>query len=201
MEKPYFKEMCAFIDSERKNGKIIYPKDENVLKAIELSDFEGVRVVILGQDPYHGPGQAMGLAFSVPDGVKIPPSLKNIFKEMKRDLGKSIPKSGNLTTWAEEGVLLLNTVLTVEKGKAGSHKGIGWEKFTNTIIKQLSDQRKGIVFVLWGRQAQEKEILIDTNKHFVLKSPHPSPFSAHKGFFGNGHFSKIRKLLGVGKNE
>lgn len=192
IEKPYFREICDFIDSERENGVEIYPEDENVLRAFELTRFEDVQVVILAQDPYFNPGQADGLAFSVPDGQKIPPSLMNIFKE----LGEDSPESGDLSLWAEDGVLLLNTVLTVERGKPNSHKKLGWQKFTDKIIKSLSDEREGLVFLLWGAEAQKKEKLIDTDRHHVLKTSHPSPLSARKGFLGCGHFEEAERLLG-----
>lgn len=188
--KPYFTELMQFLKQRREEGAEIYPKSEDIFKAFQLTPFEKVKVVILGQDPYHGEGQAHGLAFSVPEGTKIPPSLRNIFKEK----GES-PTSGNLEAWAKEGILLLNSVLTVEAGNAGSHRNRGWESFTDHAIKALSDEREGILFILWGAYAQSKEHLIDTSKHRVLKSVHPSPLSAHRGFFGNGHFKEIEEHL------
>ena len=193
-EKPYFEEIREFVRKEY-SEKTIFPTARNIFKAFNSTPFNKVKVVIIGQDPYHGEGQAHGLCFSVNHGVDIPPSLKNIFKEIEEDLNIPIPDSGNLQNWADEGVLLLNSVLTVQEGKAHSHKGIGWEKFTDQAIQKLSVDRHGLVFLLWGNSAQEKEKLIDLDKHLVLKSVHPSPLSAYNGFFGCRHFSQVNKYL------
>jgi uracil-DNA glycosylase len=175
----------------------IYPAQERVLRALELTDFDAVRVVILGQDPYHGPGQADGLAFSVPEGVQAPPSLRNIFDEIQRDVygGQPQPFSTDLSRWARQGVLLLNAVLTVEAGKAASHQGLGWEPLTDEIVATLAQQREHLVFMLWGRFAQSKRRLIDGRRHLILEAPHPSPLSASQGFLGCGHFSKANRYL------
>ncbi len=194
-EKEYFQKIVSFIKEEKRKGKIIYPPGNLIFNAFWMTPFEEVKAVILGQDPYHGPGQAHGLCFSVPFGVPPPPSLKNIFKELHDDLGLPIPNHGNLEKWALEGVFLLNAILTVEKNKPASHKNIGWQFFTDAAIKKLSDLRENIVFILWGKFAQEKEILIDTSKHKVLKSSHPSPYSANRGFFGSKPFSKTNNYL------
>lgn len=175
--------------------KRIYPSKENIFAALNLCPLDKVKVVIIGQDPYHGEGQAHGLAFSVLPETKIPPSLKNIYKEISNDLGKEIPATGNLNAWAEQGVLLLNATLTVESQQPGSHQGIGWEIFTDEIIKTISDQKEHMVFLLWGKYAEAKANLIDETKHLVLKAPHPSPFSAHSGFFGCRHFSQANEYL------
>ncbi|MCB9810817.1 MAG: uracil-DNA glycosylase [Candidatus Nomurabacteria bacterium] len=193
-EKPYFKDLTAKV-RQAYLDEVIYPHPKNIFNAFSLCPFSEVKVVILGQDPYHGPGQAHGLCFSVPDGVKIPPSLNNIYKEIKADLGKDMPDSGNLERWAEQGVLLLNATLTVRGGVAGSHQGLGWETFTDTIIKTISDQKEHVVFLLWGRYAQAKTSLIDSSKHLILTSPHPSPLSAHNGWFGSKHFSQTNAYL------
>ena len=190
----YFSELKIFL-KEEKRTKIVYPLGSDIFTAFNLTSLPGVKAVILGQDPYHGEGQAHGLSFSVRDGVKLPPSLKNIFKELSDDLGLEIPESGNLTKWANEGVLLLNSTLTVRKGEPTSHQGHGWEIFTDKVIKTISDLRAGVVFILWGKYAQDKEKLIDISKHFVLKSPHPSPFSVYRGYYGCKHFSKANSLL------
>jgi uracil-DNA glycosylase len=192
---PYFGELRNFLFAEKKAGQTIYPPGPRIFSAFEFTPFNDVRVVILGQDPYHGPGQANGLCFSVSDGIPPPPSLLNIFKEMKSDLGTPMPASGNLEKWARQGVLLLNATLTVRAGQAGSHQNRGWEQFTNAVIRTLSKQKEGLIFVLWGRYAQAKEPLIDTTRHFVLKSAHPSPLSAYNGFFGSAPFSKINDIL------
>lgn len=192
---PYFSELKSFLAEERKAGKVIYPPAKNIFSAFDLTPFENVKVVLLGQDPYHGGGQAHGLCFSVADGVAPPPSLVNIFKEQKSDLGIPIPKSGNLQKWAKQGVLLLNATLTVRANTAGSHQNKGWETFTDAVIKTLSEEKTGLVFLLWGKYAQAKEALIDKTKHHVLKAPHPSPFSADTGFFGCKHFSKTNEIL------
>ncbi|CAL1517384.1 uracil-DNA glycosylase [Chitinophaga sp. MM2321] len=193
--KTYFAEIVMHLKHEKALGKIIYPPGNLMFNAFEKTPFDKVKVVILGQDPYHGAGQAHGLSFSVPDGVKPPPSLGNIYKEMKTDLGLEIPKSGNLTKWAENGVLLLNAFLTVRAGEPASHSKIGWESFTDAVIRKISDQKNNVVFLLWGRFAQDKQILVDATRHYILKAAHPSPFSADKGFFGCRHFSKTNELL------
>jgi uracil-DNA glycosylase len=191
----YFSELKSFLISENRTGKVVFPPGDLIFNALNSTPFHKVKVVIIGQDPYHGTGQANGLCFSVADGVPIPPSLKNIFKEIREDLNQETPLSGNLQKWADQGVLLLNATLTVESGRAGSHQNKGWEKFTDTIICKLSDNRSGIVFLLWGKFAQAKEALISSKNHFILKAPHPSPFSAHTGFLGCRHFSKANALL------
>jgi uracil-DNA glycosylase len=191
---PYFQELKEFLKEEKQNYEI-YPPGSRIFAAFNFTPLTAVKVVLLGQDPYHGRGQAHGLCFSVPDGVKPPPSLVNIYKELHNDLGIPIPKTGNLEKWARQGVMLLNATLTVRSGQAGSHQGKGWETFTDQVIRTISDLRAGVVFLLWGKYAQDKEMLIDTNKHFVLKAPHPSPFSAARGFFGCKHFSQTNKIL------
>jgi uracil-DNA glycosylase len=193
-EKPSFQELAGFVRREY-SSKTVYPPPGCIFQALDLVPFDKVRVVILGQDPYHGPGQAHGLCFSVPDGVPMPPSLRNIFMEIHDDLGLPIPKTGSLTHWAGQGVLLLNATLTVEAGKAGSHQGKGWEEFTDAIIRRLAEEREGLVFLLWGAYAQKKGAFIDRKKHLVLTAPHPSPLSAHNGFFGCKHFSKTNAWL------
>ena len=198
----YMKELKKKLVEEMKAGIVVYPPSKQIFNAFNLTPFDKVKVVILGQDPYHGKGQAHGLSFSVPNGVNPPPSLVNIFKEIENDLGikKSkdspwIRQNGNLENWAKQGVLLLNTILTVRANSPASHRNLGWEKLTNAAIKALSDKREHLVFLLWGKFAQEKESLIDASKHLVLKAPHPSPFSANSGFFGSKHFSKTNKYL------
>ncbi len=193
--QPYFAELKKFLFDESQNGEVVYPPEPFIYNAFNQVPFESVRVVILGQDPYHGPGQAHGLSFSVQPGVKLPPSLANIFKELKTDVNFQIPSHGNLEKWASQGVLLLNSSLTVRMGQPASHQGKGWEIFTNAVIKKLNDDRKGLVFLLWGKSAQEKGAMIDTKRHHVLISPHPSPFSAARGFFGCRHFSKTNAYL------
>ena len=193
-EKSYMKDLSIFLNSEVKEGKEIYPKGNEMFLSLNLTPYDEVKVVIIGQDPYHGPGQAHGLSFSVPEGVKIPPSLHNIFLELKEDLNISIPQNGFLLNWAQQGVLLLNSILSVERGKPGSHSLKGWEKFTDKIIALLNN-KEHIVFMLWGNYAAQKGREIDASKHLVLKSAHPSPLSSHKGFFGNKHFSKCNKFL------
>jgi uracil-DNA glycosylase len=193
--KPYMDELREFLKKERAAGKTIYPRGTEYFAALDHTPFDKVKVVILGQDPYHGMNQAHGLCFSVRPGVAVPPSLQNIFIELKSDLGIEPPNHGHLATWAEQGVLLLNATLTVEAGKAGSHQNKGWEKFTDTVIHALAREREHLVFVLWGSYAQKKGAFIDTRRHLVLKSPHPSPLSAHNGFFGCGHFSRINDYL------
>ena len=193
-EADYFARLKDFLREEVKT-QTVYPPGKLIFSAFNLTPLTAVRVVIIGQDPYHGRGQAQGLAFSVPDGIRIPPSLQNIYKELQADLGIPISSSGNLEKWARQGVLLLNATLTVLAGQAGSHQGKGWEVFTDEVIRTISDLRAGIVFLLWGRFAQEKAELIDTSRHYILKAAHPSPFSAHKGFFGCRHFSKTNEIL------
>lgn len=193
-QKKYFVDLLSFVDEERAN-EIVYPPQSLVFNSFELCPFEKVKVIIIGQDPYHGQGQANGLSFSVNDGVKFPPSLRNIFKEYKEDLSKEIPFSGNLERWAKQGVLLLNATLTVREKEAGSHQKQGWEEFTDEIINRLNQEKEGLAFVLWGAYAQKKGLKIDSEKHFVLKSVHPSPFSARNGFFGSKPFSKVNEYL------
>ncbi|MCB9002615.1 MAG: uracil-DNA glycosylase [Bacteroidales bacterium] len=193
-EKDYFIQLKQFLVEEKKHYAI-YPPGSMIFNAFNFTPFDEVKVVLLGQDPYHGAGQAHGLCFSVAEGVKPPPSLVNIFKELNDDLGVPIPSHGNLEKWARQGVLLLNATLTVRANQAGSHQQKGWEQFTDTAIKSLSDLRYGLVFILWGNYAQAKETLIDSSKHLILKAPHPSPFSANRGFFGCKHFSKTNKFL------
>ena len=194
-EKEYFSHLIEFVKNEYKNG-VCYPPGKLIFNAFDKCGFEETRVVIIGQDPYHGAGQANGLCFSVNDGVSSPPSLINIFKEIQDDLGKPIPKSGNLERWAKQGVLLLNSTLTVRAGAAGSHQNKGWEKFTDEVIKCVNDEKEGVVFMLWGKYAQDKGKVIDINKHFVLKAKHPSPMAAnYGGWFGNKHFSQANNYL------
>lgn len=193
-EKEYFINLTNFIRNEYQTKKI-FPPAKLIFNAFEHTPFNHVKVVILGQDPYHNDGQAHGLSFSVNDGIQFPPSLINIFKEINNDLGVPIPKSGNLTRWADQGVLLLNATLTVQAHQAGSHQNKGWECFTDAAIKKLADERENIVFLLWGSYAQKKATFIDSTKHLILKSVHPSPLSAHRGFFGNKHFSQINEYL------
>ena len=193
--KPYFQQIITFLKTEKASGKIIYPPGGLIFNAFLQTPFNKVKVVILGQDPYHGSGQAHGLSFSVPNNVKPPPSLVNIFKELQQDLGLPIPQNGNLTSWAKQGVLLLNAVLTVSARDAASHAKIGWMHFTDAVIKTISQQKEGVIFLLWGKFAHDKQGLIDETKHYVLKAAHPSPFSADKGFFGCKHFSKTNELL------
>lgn len=195
-EKPYFSDIKNFILDEKRKGKVIYPKSDEIFNAFNLTPFHNVKIVVLGQDPYHGEGQAHGLSFSVPKGIKPPPSLVNIYKELRNEYPDfKIPNHGNLEQWAKQGVLMLNAILTVNANDAGSHRKAGWEYFTNAVIKRISDRKENIVFLLWGRFAQEKELLIDSNKHLILKAAHPSPFSAHNGFFGCGHFKKANEYL------
>tara|TARA_B100001109_G_scaffold255677_1_gene260017 strand:- start:68304 stop:68981 length:678 start_codon:yes stop_codon:yes gene_type:complete len=194
-DKPYMHNLREFLKQEKAAGKVIFPPGAQIFNAFNHTPFDQVRVVIIGQDPYHGPGQAHGLSFSVQPGVKVPPSLVNIFKEIEADLGIRMSGSGDLTPWADQGVLLLNATLTVEQANAGSHQKKGWEEFTDAAIKALNEQRSGLVFVLWGSYAQKKGSVIDPQRHLVLKSPHPSPLSAHRGFFGNRQFSSINQYL------
>jgi uracil-DNA glycosylase len=192
--KSYFSQLAEFVRSEYAKGKV-YPPGFLIFNALEKTPFAQVKVVIIGQDPYHGPNQANGLCFSVNDGVQIPPSLQNIYKEIHSDLNKPIPKTGNLERWATQGVLLLNATLTVRAAQAGSHQGKGWEEFTDAIIKILNEKKTGLVFLLWGKYAQQKGSHVDQAKHLVLASAHPSPLSAHNGFFGSKHFSKANEYL------
>lgn len=194
-EKDSMKKLKTFLQAEYKAGKKIYPRGDEYFAAMNLTPLDKVKVVIMGQDPYHGPGQAHGLSFSVQDGVRFPPSLQNIFKELHSDLGLPIPKSGSLKKWAEQGVLLLNAVLTVEDGKAASHQKRGWEEFTDRIIHIINEERENVVFILWGSYAQKKGAFIDRKKHYVIESVHPSPLSSHRGFFGSKPFSKANAYL------
>ena len=194
-EQEYMQKLRQFLIEEKQAGKIIYPEGKDIFNSMNLLSYEDIKVVIIGQDPYHGPGQAHGLCFSVKPGVKPPPSLVNIFKEIHQDLGIPISRHGYLKSWAEQGVLLLNSVLTVEKNKAGSHQGKGWELFTDAIIKSINSEHTGVVFFLWGSYAQKKGKIIDKDRHLVLQSVHPSPLSAHRGFFGKQHFSKANDYL------
>lgn len=193
-DKEYFKNLTTKVKDSYLSASV-FPPPKLVFNAFTLCPFDRVKVVILGQDPYHGKGQAHGLSFSVPDGVQIPPSLQNIYKEIKADLGKDLPASGNLERWARQGVLLLNATLTVFESNAGSHQGWGWENFTDAVIKKVSEEKEGVVFMLWGRFAQNKASLIDSTKHLVLKAPHPSPLSAYNGWFGSKHFSQANEYL------
>lgn len=193
-EKPYFNTLVEFVRTEYSNN-IIYPPAKQIFNAFNFCPFNTTKVVIVGQDPYHEPQQAHGLCFSVADGITIPPSLVNIYKEIKNDLGIEIPSSGNLERWAKQGVLLLNATLTVQAHRAGSHQRKGWEQFTDTVIQKLAEEQENIVFLLWGAYAQKKGENIDANRHLVLRSPHPSPLSAHRGFFGNQHFSQTNEYL------
>ncbi|WP_316803029.1 uracil-DNA glycosylase [Pedobacter nototheniae] len=195
-EKDYMIKLKAFLQDEKQNGKIIYPKGTDIFNALNTTPFDKVKVVILGQDPYHGVGQAHGLSFSVQRGMTVPPSLKNIYKELETDVeGFKTPNHGNLTHWAEQGALLLNATLTVRASEAGSHQNQGWEIFTDEIIKALSQKKEHLIFLLWGKYAQQKASLIDEKKHYILTAAHPSPFSAYNGFFGSKHFSKTNQLL------
>ncbi|GLQ72457.1 uracil-DNA glycosylase [Vibrio sp. vnigr-6D03] len=192
----YFSETMEFVRQERANGKVIYPPESDVFNAFRFTEFHDVRVVLLGQDPYHGPNQAHGLCFSVLPGIKSPPSLVNMYKELAQDIPNfTIPDHGYLKSWAQQGVLMLNTVLTVEQGQAHSHAKTGWETFTDKVIEAVNQHREGVVFLLWGAHAQKKGRMIDRNKHHVLAAPHPSPLSAHRGFFGCGHFSQTNHIL------
>ena len=192
--KDYFKDIQSFLSLEKNEGKVIYPEEAQIYNAFNSTPLDQVKLVILGQDPYHGPGQAMGLSFSVPQGIKVPASLKNIYKELHRDLGFEIPVHGDLSSWAEQGVFLLNAMLTVEHKQAGSHRKIGWQEFTTAVIKNLSDKKEGIIFMLWGNFAKAKKELIDEQKHYVLEAAHPSPLARNK-FQGCAHFSKANEIL------
>ncbi|MEO8854327.1 MAG: uracil-DNA glycosylase [Ginsengibacter sp.] len=194
-DKTYFQHIVTFLKAEKATGKVIFPPGPLIFNAFKQTPFDKVKVVILGQDPYHNKNQAHGLSFSVPDGIPKPPSLLNIFKELRNDLGIEMPVNGNLQKWANQGVLLLNASLTVRENEPGCHSQIGWLQFTDQVIKKISDEKEGVVFLLWGKFAQHKQALIDETKHFVLKAAHPSPLSAHNGFFGCKHFSKTNELL------
>ena len=194
-EAPYMLALREFLVAEKRAGKTIYPASANLFAALDATPFDAVKIVVLGQDPYHGPGQAHGLCFSVLPGVPVPPSLENIHAEQQRDLGLPRPDHGWLMPWAQQGVLLLNSVLTVERGQAGSHQGKGWERFTDAVVARLNDERDGLVFLLWGSYAQAKGKAIDARRHKVLKAPHPSPLSAYRGFIGCGHFSAANAHL------
>lgn len=193
-EQPYFQSLANFLRAEKSAGKKIYPPGSLIFNAFNTTPFNDVKVVILGQDPYHNPGEAMGLSFSVPRGVRKPPSLQNIYKELHDDLGVPIPQHGDLTKWAEQGVFLLNAMLTVEHRQAGSHKDAGWQNFTDAVIRKLSEEREGLVFMLWGSFARSKKVLIDANRHLVLEAAHPSPL-ARGAYFGSRHFSKANQYL------
>lgn len=194
MQKDYYQELQAFVQKRRAEVRV-FPEEKNVFNALELTPFESVKVVILGQDPYHGLGQAHGLSFSVQKGIPLPPSLKNIYKELQEDIGGELPTEGDLSHWAKQGVLLLNTVLTVEEGNANSHKGKGWERLTNRLIESLNELKHPVIFILWGKPAQDKEKLIINPNHVILKAPHPSPLSAYRGFFGSKPFSRVNGIL------
>lgn len=193
--RPYMKALETFLEQEAQAGRVIYPGADEVFSALKITAFENVRVVIIGQDPYHGPGQAHGLAFSVRQGVRIPPSLHNIYKELQLEYGTPLPADGDLTGWAEQGVLLLNAILTVQHAMAGSHQKKGWEEFTDAVIRAVNDHHDHVVFMLWGAYAQKKGAFIDRTRHLVLEAPHPSPLSAHRGFLGCGHFKKANDYL------
>ena len=195
LKEPYMKNLLSFLKEQEDAGKTIFPKKDDIFNALNQTVFSNIKVVIIGQDPYHGENQAMGLSFSVRPGVKIPPSLVNIYKEIEAEYDVKMPKSGDLTSWAKQGVLLLNATLTVESGNAGSHQKKGWEKFTDKIIHAINDKHEHVVFMLWGAYAQKKGAFIDRKKHLVLESVHPSPLSAHRGFLGNGHFKKANDYL------
>ncbi|MCC7231405.1 MAG: uracil-DNA glycosylase [Bacteroidia bacterium] len=194
-DSPYFSKLKEFLVSEKLAGRKVYPAGNKIFSAFDHTPFHKVRVVLLGQDPYHGPGQAHGLCFSVPDGIKPPPSLMNMFKELRDDLAIPIPATGNLEKWANQGVLLLNATLTVRADQAGSHQARGWEEFTDAVIRKLSTDKAHLVFLLWGKYAQAKEPLIDSGRHYILTASHPSPFSADRGFFGCRHFSKTNEIM------
>ena len=194
MQKDYYQDLQAFVQKRRAEVRV-FPEEKNVFNALELTPFESVKVVILGQDPYHGFGQAHGLSFSVQKGIPFPPSLRNIYKELQEDIGGDFPTEGDLSHWAKQGVLLLNTVLTVEEGNANSHKGKGWERLTNRLIESLNELKHPVIFILWGKPAQDKEKLIINPNHVILKAPHPSPLSAYRGFFGSKPFSRVNDIL------
>ena len=194
-EKPYMKELREFIKQDIDNGKTIYPPPGRFFDALNKTSFGDIKVVILGQDPYHGEGQAHGLSFSVKEGKRVPPSLINIFKELKSDIGNEIPSHGNLEAWAGQGVLLLNSILSVRAGEPASHSGKGWEIFTDRILQEISNKKENVVFLLWGKYARSKKTLINADRHLILEASHPSPYSAHSGFFGTKHFSKANEFL------
>jgi uracil-DNA glycosylase len=194
LQKPYYLELREFLKKEYSENTI-YPNRNDIFNSLHFTPYQEVKVVLLGQDPYHGPNQAEGLSFSVKEDIPIPPSLRNMFKELQDDIGCPLPTEGSLVHWAEQGVLLLNTVLTVRKGEANSHRGKGWEQFTDQVINKLNDREKPVIFMLWGRQAQSKKRFIDTSRHFIIESPHPSPLSAHRGFFGSKPYSKANEFL------
>ena len=199
-EKPYFEELTKFVRTEYANGTI-YPSERNIFRAFDKCPFAELKVVIIGQDPYHGPGQANGLCFSVNDGIPFPPSLQNIFKEINDDIGTPIPRSGELDRWAEQGVLLLNSVLTVQAHNAASHAGHGWEQFTDAVVRTINERKQGVVYMLWGSYAQKKGLIADPQQNLILKSVHPSPLSAYRGFFGCKHFSQANTYLqSIGKS-
>lgn len=195
LEKPYITELQNFLDKERAEGRVIFPPKDLIFNAFQHTPYDKVKVVIVGQDPYHGPNQAHGLSFSVQKGIKLPPSLQNIFKEVGANVGGFKTSHGCLLSWADQGVLMLNSILTVRQGQPASHQGKGWEQFTDAALRKLNEQEKPLVFMLWGKYAQQKGLFLDAHKHLILKSPHPSPFSAHTGFFGCGHFSKANEFL------
>ena len=195
LERPYMASLKAFLQQEEAAGYVVYPAADDIFNALNLTPFTHVRVVIIGQDPYHGPGQAQGLSFSVRKGVRLPPSLKNIYKEIEREFGIAMPQEGDLSGWAKQGVLLLNATLTVRAGLPASHQRKGWEEFTDAVIRAINEQHEHVVFMLWGAYAQKKGAIIDRQKHLVLESVHPSPLSAHRGFLGNGHFGKANEYL------
>jgi uracil-DNA glycosylase len=194
-QQPYFQAVAQYLRQAKTKGKTVYPAGSMIFNAFNTTPVDKVKVVILGQDPYHNPGQAMGLSFSVPKGISVPPSLRNIYKELSDSMDFTVPQHGDLTTWAEQGVFLLNAMLTVERNKPSSHRDIGWQNFTDAVIRTLSKTKENVVFLLWGAFAQKKRALIDESKHLVLTSAHPSPFSAHRGFLGNGHFKKTNEYL------
>ncbi len=194
-DKQYMAALRSFLAAEKQKGKVVYPAGDDIFNAFDSTPFDAAKVVILGQDPYHGPGQAHGLAFSVRPGIALPPSLQNIYKEIRADLGVAPPANGCLQAWARQGVLLLNSVLTVEQGNAGSHQGMGWERFTDEAVRVLAEKREGLVFMLWGSYAIRKGQFIDRDRHLVLTAPHPSPLSAHRGFLGCRHFSQANRYL------
>lgn len=200
-EKPYFKNIVQFLKTEKEQHKTIYPKGNLIFNAFDQTPFDQVKVVLIGQDPYHGPDQAMGLCFSVAKGIPTPPSLVNMYKELNTDIGMNIPKTGDLTSWAKQGVFMLNATLTVRASEANSHAQIGWGNFTDAVIKKISEEKSGVVFLLWGKFAQSKAAMIDANKHHILKAAHPSPLSAYNGFFGCKHFSKTNQLLALQGKE
>lgn len=194
-DQAYMQKLKAFLQAEKDAGKTIFPQGENIFNALNTTRLADIKIVIIGQDPYHGPGQAHGLSFSVPQGVALPPSLRNIYKEIEAEYGYSMPRTGDLTGWAQQGVLLLNATLTVQSGMVGSHQKKGWEEFTDAVIRAVNERCESVVFLLWGSYAQKKGAIIDRRKHMVLESVHPSPLSAHRGFLGNGHFKKANDYL------